>query len=636
MRNRNRKFLVDNIDLSGDVYNIGETWVYAPGFKKVYYYSNSNISTKAGDIDSLIPSLISRFNGGGFFSFYYRKNNNIFHITAASIHPNLDRERKTSPAGYIITAEPYDQEFLQQIKSEYPSVIDSYIDLNLSDHPVVPETISIIKTLNDINGGRIASLHVILNSQYLQEMESNTKASRFFLLFIIIIFFLTGIVLKHGILNPLKEIYKILYNHKYYPSPYKLKFISPEFLQIVELINLNRSVEIKLGNVLKEAEKQKTTAEKATKTKSEFLANIAHEIRTPMTGVLGFADMLLDSTVEPQLKELATGIKTSAETVMGIINDILDISKIKSEKFILNEGPFNINSFLDDIIWILKGFAAGRKLDIKLDNRVTRCATLYGDEKRLKQILMNLGSNAVKFTVIGGVTLTAESFPCGDDRVEITFTVSDTGIGMDENQISRLFRQYEQVHDPASFSGGTGFGLAIAKSLVDAMEGTIDIKSSPGVGSTFTVKLRMRYLEGASPKPSLITARNLGLEVLIAEDNPISMKVIGNIINKSGCRYEAVYNGTDVIKLTDLKKFDLILMDFNMPVMNGIEAASIIRSRPGPNSKTPIYGISADIIEKVKEKTKLSGMNGFISKPFRVEEVFRVLLSVKEGKHDIV
>jgi len=517
-----------------------------------------------------------------------------------------------------------------------PVIAEIEVNFNSRTPLHTPKMVTVSLPLNDINGTPVASLHVILFSQYLRDLDSGDRVKNFFILFFILIFILIAAAFWHGILIPIKELYKILYDHSYSPPQNKFKFVSPEFQSIANLIKLNRNVEIKLGEALAEAETQKSIAEKATNAKTEFLANISHEIRTPMTGVLGFADMLLDSTVDPVNKELASGIKTSAEAVMDIINDILDISKIESGKFILIEEPFSINGFLENIAWILKGFAAERKLDLILENKISSNITLYGDEKRLRQILMNLGSNAVKFTTEGRVHVTAESFPCGDNKLEVTFTVSDTGIGMNEDQLSRLYRKYEQVHDQALFSGGTGLGLTITKSLVDAMNGTIDIKSRPGEGSTFTVRIKMKYSEGEAPKPSLISARNLNLEVLISEDNPISMKVIGNIVSKAGCRHTPAYNGKEAITLAGIKKYDLILMDFHMPVTNGIEAALAIRKPGGLNSDTPIYGISADILEKAKENTEKSGMDGFIKKPFKIEEVFRVLLSVKGGGHDMV
>jgi CheY-like chemotaxis protein len=203
---------------------------------------------------------------------------------------------------------------------------------------------------------------------------------------------------------------------------------------------------------------------------------------------------------------------------------------------------------------------------------------------------------------------------------------------MNEEQLSKIFRQYEQVHDPASFSGGTGLGLAITKSLVSVMGGTLEVQSDPGRGSTFTLSLRMKCVEGESPKPSLINAKNLGLRILLAEDNPISMKVIENIVSKAGCTSESAFNGRDVIEFADSQKFDLILMDFHMPAISGIEAAAMIRNGAGPNKETPIYGISADIIERSIEYSGRAGMNGYLMKPFIIEDVYKVLMKIRDDK----
>ncbi|HPF05134.1 MAG TPA: ATP-binding protein [Spirochaetota bacterium] len=634
IKNRNRVYAADNIDASGDVYGIGETWVYTADFRELYYYNNRSIAAEAGDLKPIISSLIKRAGEERFFTFHYKKNDTIFEITVSSIHPNGDKDRKTDPAGYIVTAIPYDENFIQRLKSFLPQIQDAEIQENKKDTPHDEFVLPINEAFKDINGDDIAYIHLLIKSSYLKDISADRRFQKIFILFFIAAFLIVGVTLRYGIVIPLKEIYTVLFRHDYTPSPDKLRYISPEFKEIMNLVELNRTVEMQLGDALTETAKQKEIAEKATKTKTEFLANMSHEIRTPMAGVLGFSDMLLDITTDPAQKELATGIKTSAEAIMSIINDILDMSKIESGKFILLNEPFNINSFLDNYIWILRGFAAERELDIRLENRVSHCTTVTGDIKRLRQILLNLGSNAIKYTIEGEVVITADSAPAGDGEIDLIITVQDTGIGMNEKQLSKIFRQYEQVHDPASFSGGTGLGLAITKSLVTVMGGTLDVESEPGKGSTFTLRLRMTCVEGESPKPSLINAKNLGLKILLAEDNPISMKVIENIVGKAGCISESVFNGQDVIESAGTEKFDLILMDFHMPAVSGIEAASIIRSGNGPNRETPIYGISADLIERSIEYSGRAGMKGYLMKPFIIEEVYKVLMKIRDEKEN--
>jgi len=632
IKDRNRIYAADNIDSSGEVYSIGETWIYTADFKKIYYFSNSSISSKAGDLSPILQSITDRFSSERFFTFHYMAGQTLFEITAASIHPNDDRERKTDPAGYILSAIPYDRSFIEKLKSFQPQIEEAIIDQKQQMKPHDKHILPINSSYKDIKGNTEAYLHLYIRSSYLKDISSDRKFLRIVLIFIITAFITIGAALKYGIADPVKEIYKVLFQHGYIPPDEKLKYISPEFRQILDLVELNRTVELQLGEALMETAKQREIAEKATKTKTEFLANMSHEIRTPMAGVLGFSDMLLDITTDPAQKELANGIKTSAEAIMSIINDILDMSKIESGKFILLNEPFNISGFLDNYIWILRGFAAERELDIRLENHVAHCTTVAGDAKRLRQILLNLGSNAIKYTIEGEVVITVDSAPAGEGHVELIITVKDTGIGMNEEQLSKIFRQYEQVHDPASFSGGTGLGLAITKSLVAVMGGSLEVQSVPGKGSTFTLRLKMKCVEGESPKPSLINAKNLGLRILLAEDNPISMKVIENIVSKAGCTSESAFNGQDVIELADSQKFDLILMDFHMPAINGIEAAAMIHSGTGPNKDTPIYGISADIIERSIEYSGRAGMNGYLMKPFIIEDVYKVLMKIRDEK----
>lgn len=631
IKNRNRDFTYENFDLSAKIYCIDEIRIYTSGFKKIYTFSSRPSAESDGDPGPVLADIRKRLQSEKFFSFFHKNNKSLYRITCASIHPSSDMERKTKPYGYIITSVHYDTGHFTPLKKEIPALQHIEIQTSNIKSDADPDFLSAIVPLTDINGNETGSVHALFKSPFLSRINAADRFLRYFIYLSITILLITIIIFNLRIIRPLSEIYKILFRSNYNPDPRFIKKLSFEFERIMELINLNRSFEIRLVAALQAAEEQKAIAEKATRAKSEFLANMSHEIRTPMTGVIGFSDMLHDTELNDDQRVFTDGIKKSARLTLSIINDILDLSKIESGKLILQNEPFNITSMLDSIILITRGFATGKNIDIILESSLPKNLVILGDHKRLRQILLNLCSNAVKFTTSGEVRIIAKYYMLNGDETDLTFSIKDTGVGMSEEQLNRIFDEYEQVYDPAAFTGGTGLGLAISRSLTELMQGTLDVTSTQGKGSTFTVRLKLKRTEEkiASFEPAV--PRDLGLEILVAEDNSISMKIIENILKKTGCNCETAYTGEQAVEIAGIKKFDLILMDFQMPVLDGMKASMQIRSGSGPNISTPIYAISADLPEDSAEKSRNSGMNGFIMKPFINKDVYAVLLNVKKG-----
>ena len=632
MKTRNRVYSYENINLSGTLYNINETWIYTPGFNKIYHFRNSSASSAAGDLNPILPEINNRFKSEKFFSFFYAKNKTIYKILCSSIHPSTDTERKTEPAGYIITSILYNKELFNALKKKLPALQKVEISADFTKHSKNHDLLSVNIPLQDINGNTSGLVHAEFELVYLRTIQKLGTIQRYFLFLTIFFLIITAFFFFNGVIRPVRAIYKILFQSDYTPNPSFIKKIPYEFERIMGLINLNRTFEIKLYKALKDAEKQKALAEKATQEKSEFLASMSHEIRTPMTGVLGFSDMLLETPLNNEQLEIADGIKKSARSTLAIINGILDLSKIEAGKLILADEPFDINKLLEDVRLIIKGLSTGKKMDIVLDNSHENKITFQDDKQRLRQILLNLCGNAIKYTLEGEVRINASSVQLSDDLMEFTFSVRDTGVGMTEDQLDRIFENYEQVYDPDAFTGGTGLGLAITKNLTELMNGSLNVSSTPGEGSTFTVKIKMKFNRNKLAESEYTMMEDLGLNILVAEDNLISMRIIKNILTKAGCACDPGFTGQQAVEAADSKKYDLILMDFQMPVLDGTDASKIIRAGTGPNRNTPIYAISADLPEYSAVKSAESGMNGFITKPFNNREINAILTHVKKAK----
>jgi len=432
------------------------------------------------------------------------------------------------------------------------------------------------------------------------------------------------------------------------------------WIAVVRNITARKSGELKLTEYAQELEQKNqqleaalATAREATQLRSRFLANMSHEIRTPMNGVLGMTDFLLATKLTPEQQEFAESIKRSADALLALINDILDLSKIEAGKLRLDRVPFQLGTVLGEIASLFALEARTKGLEFVSTVPADLPRVVVGDPGRLRQVLRNLLGNALKFTDRGEIGIRAELLSDSTNVIQIRFTVHDTGIGIPPDQQGRLFESFTQGDGSSTRRhGGTGVGLAISKQLVELLGGEIGVASEQGDGSRFWFTASFGKAapgEAPAPKPAIkvpaprLTSRPAAvpaapaapkrapmenpvavegpLRVLLAEDNEINQRITLRLLEKLGVAADAVVNGREAVQALEKRKYDLVLMDCQMPDMDGFEATAIVRSREGDANHTPICALTANAMEGDRERCLAAGMDDYISKPVGLEKL---------------
>ena len=408
-------------------------------------------------------------------------------------------------------------------------------------------------------------------------------------------------------------------------------FAEPDLIRVAEEIDRLVSNRKEVEKALREA---KEAADAANQAKSDFLASMSHEIRTPLNAIIGMAELLEYDSMRPDVKHCLRTIHTSGDVLLSLINDILDFSKIEAGQIDLEKVPMDPRLLVEEASNIISSMASEKALELNLMIDPSMPEAILGDSLRLRQVLINLLMNAVKFTERGVISLTTKYGQDAAGKPVIDFAVKDTGIGISDEQQERLFRIFTQADISTTRRfGGTGLGLAISQKLVQLMGGRIEVDSKLGEGSAFhfsipavpAERLVIDHIQGSSPSlENFVLGLKCPLKILLAEDNKVNQQVVSLMLNRLG--YDAVIaaNGLEALQILEQECFDLILMDVQMPVMNGLEATKKIIGKHG-GQRPQIIALTANATREDKAICLASGMDDYMVKPLRRDRLATVI-----------
>jgi len=396
------------------------------------------------------------------------------------------------------------------------------------------------------------------------------------------------------------------------------------------LNKLNATLESQIKERTRDLERAKILAEEAQKAESIFLASMSHEIRTPLNAIIGMSHLLKDANLNKEEEKYLNVLNSSANILYRLISDVLDISKIESGRLEVVYKSFDLREMINTVLqaFVLKIEEKALNLNVDIDSKIN--TWVKGDELLLNQILINLIGNAIKFTNQGQLDILVKVLNQNAKTYDLSFQVKDTGIGLSQEEIKNIFDRFKQANvEIRQKYGGTGLGLALTKKIVEILGGEISVESEPTKGSTFTINLQLGKSESSANAADNIPLKtefnNLNLPVLIVEDNEMNQIYISKLLDKWQIKYDLADNGEQAVHLAEKKDYSLIFMDLQMPILDGHEAVRQIKRISTKNKNTPVIALTASTLSSEKEKAREVGMDKFLFKPFRPEELAKIL-----------
>jgi signal transduction histidine kinase/CheY-like chemotaxis protein len=620
-------------------------YIYNEVFNTHKIETNTKRESTINLINTINPHLTEKYcykNGDVYFEGY-----------ASAIVPGNDYAKKTKPFGYLLVSKIVNQAYLNHLKeinTDFDYVFEKGASAKPSDF-VNNETavLTCYKSISCLNGPPL----IIKITNNLPETKIYIDFVRvalvLFLLFIGILIIALYRYFFRYFFKPLEKI-TIALEEKNSSAIVNVLAKDTELGKVAKMIDRffkqNEKYQTEINNRIQtEAELkwavdkiqiatlEKVRAEQSADAKSEFLSTMSHEIRTPINGVIGVANLLKDEKLTPRQKEYVDILSYSSKHLLALVSDILDFSKIETGKVEFETTSFDLNVVCESVYQIFKINADAKKItfsytpDLSIDN------IMYGDSVRVNQILTNLVGNAIKFTHEGSVSLSYKLLSKTTNNCTIQFTISDTGIGIANNEQHKIFDGFSQANKKISSTfGGSGLGLAISKKLIEMQGGKLTMKSELGKGTDFIFYLTFEthVLDSNLPiikTSSFLYKNNLtGMKVLVAEDNNINVLVIKRFLEKWGVHYRVANNGKYAIDLLEKEDFDVVLMDIHMPEMDGEEATNLIRVNTKDKIRNiPIVALTANASVDMQQKLLNNGFSNYISKPFNPDNLFKIL-----------